>query len=105
MMTADMLQRRVVLSSDGVVIGTINKLFVRPEDWRIASFEVKLRKEAAERAGVERRAFRAATLQISTDLVHSTGDAVILSVPIAALRAPIPQQPPLPAPPVPQPAR
>jgi sporulation protein YlmC with PRC-barrel domain len=96
MLTAESLQRRVVLTSDGVVIGSVNKLFIRPEDWRIATFEVKLRKEAAERMGVEHKLFRAPTLEIPADLVQSTGDAVLLSVPLASLRATIPQPQPAP---------
>jgi sporulation protein YlmC with PRC-barrel domain len=102
MLTSESLQRRVVLSSDGVVVGTINKLFIRPDDWRISSFEVRLRKEVAERAGIAVRMFRAPTLTISADLVQSTGDAVILSVPLAALHTPAERKPVAPAP---QPSR
>ncbi|MBX3161744.1 MAG: hypothetical protein KF773_37630 [Deltaproteobacteria bacterium] len=100
MLTPESLQRRAVLTSDGVVIGSIHKLIIRPEDWRIIAFEVKLRKDVAERAGIQLRTFRTPTIQLSTAIVQSTADAVILSVPLAALRTP--QQPQAPAQPRPQ---
>ena len=91
---------RVVLSSDGLAIGEITRLFVDPGTWRVCSFEVRLRKDIAERIGVSRSLFHGATLEISTDLVQSSGDAVILSVSADALRHPAPPEPSAP-PPVP----
>ena len=88
MLTDESLHRRVVLSSDGVVVGEISRLVIRPSDWHVQAFVVKLRKEAAERAGIARSVFHAPTLEISTDLVQSSGDAVILSVPVEALNPP-----------------
>jgi sporulation protein YlmC with PRC-barrel domain len=84
----DSLRGRVVLSSDGLAIGEIERFFVDPANLRVASLEVKLRKEAADRVGVHRSLFHAATLEISSTLVQSTGDVVILSVPLDALRQP-----------------
>jgi hypothetical protein len=88
----DSFHGRVVLSSDGIAIGEITRLFIDPSfpGWRVGSFEVRLRKEAADRAGIHRSLFHAATLEISTGLVQSTGDAVILSVPLDELRPPAP---------------
>jgi sporulation protein YlmC with PRC-barrel domain len=90
--TDDSLHHRVVLSSDGLAIGEITKLFVEA-DWRIRAFEVKLRKEIADRIGVHRRLLHGATLEISTEQVQSIGDAVILSVPAEALHYPVQAQP------------
>lgn len=88
----DSFHGRVVLSSDGIALGEITHLFIDPSSpgWRVSSFEVRLRKEVADRAGVHRSLFHAATLEISTDLVQSIGDAVILSVALDALNPPAP---------------
>ena len=87
----DSFHGRVVLSSDGIAIGEIARLFIDSSaGWRVGSFEVRLRKDVADRAGVHRSLFHAPTLEISTDLVQSIGDAVILSVPLDALNPPVP---------------
>jgi len=80
------LQGRVVLSGDGLAIGEITRLNVETTTWHVTSFEVKVRKEVAERIGVHHSLFHTATIMIPTEHVQSVGDAVILSVPIAALR-------------------
>lgn len=80
------LRGRIVLSGDGLAIGEITRLNVDPATWRVVSLEVKVRKEVAERLGVHRTLFHTATIVISTELVQSVGDAVILSVPVSALR-------------------
>jgi len=89
----DNLHGRVVLSSDGRVIGEIAKLFVDDTDWRIDAIQVKLRKDIAERIGASRGIFHAATIEIPAHLIASSGDAVILTVPVDALRSPPAPQP------------
>ena len=91
-LTDDTLRGRVVLSSDGLAIGEIERLFIDPENLRISALEVRLRKDAAERVGIHRSLFHSATLEISTNLVQSTGDVVILAVPLDALRPPEPPE-------------
>ena len=88
----DDLRGRIVLSSDGLAVGEIERLFVDPADLRVSSLEVRLRKEAAEHIGIHRSLFHAATFEISTALVQSTGDVVILAVPLDALRPPEPPE-------------
>jgi len=80
------LHGRVVLSGDGLAIGEITRLNVDSATWHVTSFEVKVRKEVAERIGVHRSMFHTATIVIPTEHVQSVGDAVILSVPLAVLR-------------------
>jgi sporulation protein YlmC with PRC-barrel domain len=99
-LTDDSLHGRIVVSSDGLAIGEITKLFVQP-DWRIDAFEVKLRRDAAERIGVQRSLFHGATIEISSALVQAIGDAVLLSVPAASLRQAQPAQPTEGVPPAP----
>lgn len=92
------LHGRVVLSGDGLAIGEITRLNVEPTTWHVVSLEVKVRKDAAERIGVQRSMFHATTIVIPTEHVQSVGDAVILSVPLAALRqAPEREREPAPA--------
>lgn len=84
----DNLHGRVVLSSDGRVIGEIVKLFVDDTDWRVDAIQVKLRKDIADRIGASHSMFHAATLEIPAQLIASSGDAVILNIAVDALRSP-----------------
>ena len=86
----EQLRGRVVLSSDGFAVGEIERLFIDSADLRVSSIEVRLRKDAAERLGARHSMFRSATLEISTAMVQSTGDVVILSVALDALGPPEP---------------
>jgi sporulation protein YlmC with PRC-barrel domain len=90
-LTDDSLRGRVVVSNDGFAIGEISKLFVE-NDWHVHAFEVKLRRDAAERIGIQRSLFHGATIEVPTKLVQSIGDAVLLSVPAESLRHPGPAQ-------------
>ncbi len=82
------LHGKAVISSDGVVIGEILRLFIDPADWRVRSLEVKLRNEPADRVGIHRSLFHAATVEISTQQIQSFEDALILSIPLGELRPP-----------------
>jgi len=82
------LRGKAVLSSDGVVIGEISRLFIDPADWRVRSIEVRLRKESADRVGIHRSLFHAATVEIPTQQIQSFEDALILSIPVGDLRPP-----------------
>jgi sporulation protein YlmC with PRC-barrel domain len=84
----DNLRGRVVLSSDGLAIGEIERLFIDPTNLRISSLEVRLRKDIADRVGAHRSLFHGATIEIPANAVQSTGDVVILSVPLDALSPP-----------------
>jgi sporulation protein YlmC with PRC-barrel domain len=98
-LTDESFRGRVVISSDGVALGEIAHLYVDSDTWRVRSFEVRLRKDAADRVGVHRSLFHSSTIEIPTELVQSVGDAVILAVTAEALRpSPPPQQPSAPPP-------
>jgi sporulation protein YlmC with PRC-barrel domain len=85
--TDDSIHGRRVLSGDGLELGEVSKLFVH-DGWQVRSFEVRLRKDAAERLGVQHARFHNATIEISTELVQSVGDVVLLTAPADALHAP-----------------
>jgi hypothetical protein len=93
-LTDESFHGRVVLSGDGIVLGEIARLHIdpSPSGWRVCSFEVRLRKEIAELIGAARSLFHSATLEISSDLVRSIGDAVILSATVDTLRPPAPPE-------------
>jgi hypothetical protein len=85
--TDDNLHGRVVLTSDGLAIGEVSKLYLQGAQFAIDGIEVKLRKEIAERLGMERSVFHPAMLEIAAPMVQSVGDAVLLGVTLDALRA------------------
>lgn len=87
-----------MISSDGIAIGEITRLFVESDDWRIEALQVKLRKDSAERLGANRSMFRSVTVDIPSTAVQSVGDAVILSVPLDHLRLPEQARPSVSAP-------
>lgn len=80
------LRGRTVIASDGLAIGEIAVLFLDSEAWRVESFQVKLRREIADRLGADRSMFHAGTLEIPTSMIQSVGDAVVLSVAVDELR-------------------
>lgn len=92
MLTDESLRGRTVLSGDGVAIGDVARLILDPSNLRIEAIQVKLRKDAAERLGASRGWFRAHMIDIPAEQVQSIGDAVILTVPLEALRVPEQQQ-------------
>ncbi|HEX5749202.1 MAG TPA: PRC-barrel domain-containing protein [Archangium sp.] len=86
----DNLRGRTVISSDGLAIGEISTLFLDSEAWRVESLQVRLRKEIADRLGAERSVFHAGALEIPIRMIHSVGDAVVLSVEVDGLRQVLP---------------
>jgi sporulation protein YlmC with PRC-barrel domain len=84
----DHLMGRTVISSDGIVLGEIKGLLVDTTAWRIVALQVALHKDAGERIGIKHSMFHPSTLEIAVTQVQSVGDAVVLSVPLDALRSP-----------------
>lgn len=82
----DNLRGRTVIASDGLAIGEIVALFLDSDAWGVESLQVKLRKDIADRLGVDRNIFHAGTLEIATSMIRSVGDAVVLTVPTDQLR-------------------
>ena len=87
MITDDSLHGRRVLSADGIAIGDVTHLLVEPGEWRVRALEVKLRSDVAERIGAHKPLLRSALIEIPTEQVQSLGDAIILAVPVDALRS------------------
>jgi len=83
----DKLHGRVVLSGDGIAIGDVSRLMIEGAQFTIASIEIKLRREIAEKLGMERSRWHGATVEIPASAVRSVGDAVLLSLNLDQLRA------------------
>ena len=86
----DTLRGRTVIASDGLAIGEISTLFLDSEAWRVESLQVRLRKDIADRLGAARSVFHAGALEIPIQMIHSVGDAVVLSVEVDGLRQVLP---------------
>jgi sporulation protein YlmC with PRC-barrel domain len=84
------LQGRTVIASDGLTIGELTVLFIDSDDWRVESFQVKLRKDIADRLGADRSMFHAGAVEIPISVVQSVGDSVVLSVAVDELRQVLP---------------
>jgi sporulation protein YlmC with PRC-barrel domain len=83
-----------VISADGVVIGTVEAILFDSQQLRVDCITVQVRKEITEQLGVARSMFHKAIVEIPAPDIQSVGDTVVLSVPLASLRAPMtPQKP------------
>lgn len=87
------LQGRAVVDATGRLIGEVVEITIDADTWKVDGIRVKLRREAADVIGVHRGTFRAALMDISTDVVQSVGDAVVLRKDAASLREPLPPAP------------
>ena len=81
------LRGRTVIAADGQAIGEVAALFIDSDAWRVESLQVKLRSEVADQLGATRGMFRAGMLEVPIRVVQSVGDAVVLAVATAELRA------------------
>jgi sporulation protein YlmC with PRC-barrel domain len=81
------LRGRTVIASDGLAVGQVAALFLNSDAWQVESLVVTLRREVADRLGVNRNVFRPGTIEVPIAVVQSVGDAVVLSVSVDALRA------------------
>jgi sporulation protein YlmC with PRC-barrel domain len=82
----DTLRGRTVISNDGLAVGEVTRLVIDTASWRVASMEVELRKDTADRIGIKRSMFRPTVVQIAVDTVQSVGDAIVLAIDLASLR-------------------
>lgn len=81
------LRGRTVIGSDGKAIGEVAGLSLDDETWSLEALQVKLRKPVAEQIGAAHSMFHPGSIEIPKRLIQSIGDAVVLSIPVEALRA------------------
>ena len=86
----DKLRGRPVVAADGQVIGELAAMVIDCDVWRVTALQVRLNKEVADEVGAGRNVFRAGELEIPVRLLQSTGDAVVLLVPVARLHGLVP---------------
>jgi sporulation protein YlmC with PRC-barrel domain len=91
-MSDEDLRGRTAISAEGRVIGEVTALFFNSRAWRVESLRVKLRKEIADRLGVDRSVFRAGALEIPVRMVQAIGDTVVLSIAVDGLREVLPSE-------------
>jgi sporulation protein YlmC with PRC-barrel domain len=91
----EQLSGRAVIASDGVVLGEIQTVVLEGGGGlAVAAIRVKVRKDVAERLGMETSMFRAATVDVPVGAVQSVADTVLLGVPVGDFRrAPLPPVP------------
>ena len=85
-MSDEDLRGRTAISAEGQVMGEVTALFFDSGTWRVESLQVKLRKEIADRLGVDRTVFRSGALEIPVRMVQAVGDTVVLSIAVDGLR-------------------
>jgi sporulation protein YlmC with PRC-barrel domain len=76
---------RTVLDGRGQIVGTVEDALVEEGTWGLAALRVKLRRHVARDIGASPGLLHAAIIDVPARMVHGIGDAVILSVPAAAL--------------------
>jgi sporulation protein YlmC with PRC-barrel domain len=87
------LRGRTVISADGQALGVVAAMFIDTDDLRLDSIRVELRKDVAEKLGVNRSIFHRGVVEIPSRSIQSIGDAVVLNVPLAQLRdVPVPPE-------------
>ena len=85
-LSAENLSGRTVIAADGQAVGLIKSIFLDAADWRVESVTVELRKDVADRIGAARSMFHRGLIEVPVTLIQSVGDAVVLAVPVDALR-------------------
>ncbi|HTU35227.1 MAG TPA: PRC-barrel domain-containing protein [Candidatus Acidoferrum sp.] len=80
------IRGRKVISADALEIGGIVDIIVETVAWRVESLQVKVRKEAAEKIGVNRGIFHGGTFNLPVELIQSVGDSIVLSASSTELR-------------------
>lgn len=85
-LSAENLNGRTVITADGQAVGTIKSIFLDSAEWRVESISVELRKDVADRIGATRSMFHRGLIELPVTLIQSVGDAVVLNVPVDALR-------------------
>jgi sporulation protein YlmC with PRC-barrel domain len=85
-LSAENLNSRTVITADGQAVGTIKSIFLDPAEWRVESISVELRNDVADRIGATRSMFHRGLIEVPVTLIQSVGDAVVLNVPVDALR-------------------
>jgi sporulation protein YlmC with PRC-barrel domain len=85
-LSAENLQGRTVITSDGQAVGAVKSVFIDAVEWRVEAISVELRKETAERVGASHTMFHRGLIEVPVQLIQSVGDTVVLGVAVDSLR-------------------
>ncbi|NLL94933.1 MAG: hypothetical protein GX224_04175 [Thermoplasmatales archaeon] len=87
--TLSYLKGKKVVSSDGIVLGTLDEVVVDAERWVVPTFKMKLDKAAYEHLGVKRGLFAKTVSGIPASDIASVSETVSLYPTAAELRSSI----------------
>ena len=95
------LHGKHVITADGTIIGSVHGVYIDGQNLHLDCLAVEVRKDLADRLGVQRSLFHKGIVEIPADQIQFIGQTIILSVPFAKVRATAPER--TPAQPQPQP--
>ena len=91
----DELRGRTVFDANGRVIGVVQAALVDMETWLVDTLRIGVGRQAAADLGLRwsfwSRWWRRPTIDVGTGQIHAAGDAIILRIALADLRAAAPQ--------------
>jgi len=85
------LHGKHVITADGTIIGNVHAVYIDGANLHLDCLAVEVRKELADRLGVQRSLFHKGVVEIPADQIQFIGQTIILSVPFAGVRAASPQ--------------
>jgi len=88
------LHGKQVITADGTIIGNVHAVYIDGANLHLDCLAVEVRKELAERLGVQRSLFHKGIVEIPADQIQFIGQTIILAVPFANVRATTPERPP-----------
>jgi sporulation protein YlmC with PRC-barrel domain len=88
------LHGKHVITADGTVIGNVHSVYIDGANLHLDCLAVEVRKDLADRLGVQRSLFRKGIVEIPADQIQFIGQTIILAVPFANVRATAPERTP-----------
>ena len=84
--TLNEMRRRMVLDTNGRVVGRVKAAFVDMDTWLVDTLRVTVARAASADLEMPWAFWRRPVLDVPTGLIHGAGDAIILRVSLAELR-------------------
>jgi sporulation protein YlmC with PRC-barrel domain len=88
------LHGKHVITADGTVIGNVHAVYIDGANLHLDCLAIEVRKDLADRLGVQRSLFHKGIVEIPADQIQFIGQTIILAVPFANLRATAPERTP-----------
>jgi sporulation protein YlmC with PRC-barrel domain len=88
------LHGKHVITADGTIIGNVHAVYIDGANLHLDCLAVEVRRELADRLGVQRSLFHKGIVEIPADQIQFIGQTIILAVPFANVRATAPERTP-----------